>query len=36
MAEVGQYLDDGIKIMIDNNWLEKPPEAPKRKELTNV
>lgn len=36
MAEVGQYLDDGAKIMIENNWLEKIPEAPERKILTNV
>lgn len=33
MAEIGQYLDDGAKIMIDNNWLEAPPQAPERKEL---
>lgn len=36
MAEVNQYLDDGAKIMIDNNWLESPPQAPKRKELQKV
>jgi hypothetical protein len=34
MGEVGQYLDDGTKIMIDNNWLEAPPQAPERGELS--
>jgi hypothetical protein len=36
MAEIAQYLDDGAKIMINNNWLEKVPEAPDRKELLKV
>jgi hypothetical protein len=36
MTEVGQYLDDVAKIMIENNWLESPPQAPERKELKNV
>jgi hypothetical protein len=36
IAEVGQFLDDGAKIMIDNNWLEAPPQAPKRGELSKA
>lgn len=36
MAEIAQYLDDGAKLMINNKWLEKVPEAPDRKELLNV
>lgn len=35
MAEIAQYLDDGAKIMINNNWLEAPPQSPERKELLN-
>jgi hypothetical protein len=34
--EVAKYLEDGAKLMINNNWLEAPPPAPERKELKNV
>jgi hypothetical protein len=34
MAEVGQYAEDGVNIMIDNGWLEQPPTAVNRDELT--
>lgn len=33
LIEVGEYLLDGAKIMIENEWLEKPPSAPDRKAL---
>jgi hypothetical protein len=33
MAEVGGYAEDGAKIMIDNGWLEKPPQSLDREEL---
>lgn len=36
MAEIAQYLDDGGKILINNNWLEAPPQSVERKELQNV
>ncbi|MCT8138047.1 DUF3231 family protein [Anaerobacillus sp. CMMVII] len=29
-AEVGSYSDDGVELLIDKNWLETPPHAPKR------
>jgi hypothetical protein len=35
-AEIGQYADDGANIMINNGWMEKPPQAADRKELTEV
>jgi hypothetical protein len=28
--EVIKYADDGVKIMIKNNWLEQPPQAVDR------
>ncbi|WP_172840525.1 DUF3231 family protein [Virgibacillus phasianinus] len=33
MAETGLYAEDGSNIMIDNGWLEQPPEAADRKKL---
>ncbi len=30
MAEIVQYAEDGANIMIDNDWLEQPPQAPDR------
>jgi len=33
MAELGLYVEDGAEIMIDNGWLEEPPQADNRKEL---
>ncbi|WP_342430769.1 DUF3231 family protein [Neobacillus sp. FSL H8-0543] len=33
--EVQLYSEDGSNIMIKNKWLEEPPMAPDRKNLTN-
>jgi hypothetical protein len=33
MGEMGLYAEDGAEIMIDNGWLEEPPQADNRKEL---
>lgn len=33
MVELGDYAEDGAKIMIDNGWLEKPPQSLDREEL---
>ncbi|GLB60696.1 DUF3231 family protein [Cytobacillus sp. NCCP-133] len=33
MAEVGNYANEGAKIMIDNGWLENPPQSLDREEL---
>lgn len=33
MVEVGNYADDGAKLMIKNEWMEQPPLAPDRDEL---
>lgn len=30
MAEIGLLAEDGVQIMIDNNWLEQPPMAEDR------
>ncbi|ABR50665.1 hypothetical protein Amet_4594 [Alkaliphilus metalliredigens QYMF] len=35
-TEIGQYVDDGTKIMIHHGWLEQPPQAIKHRELSNV
>ncbi|RXT03908.1 DUF3231 family protein [Ammoniphilus sp. CFH 90114] len=35
-VEVAQYAMDGTKIMIDNGWLEEPPQNIDRKELARV
>jgi hypothetical protein len=32
-TEVIQFAEDGVNIMIDNGWLEKPPQAPDRQAL---
>lgn len=32
-AEIATYADDGLEIMIKNNWLEQPPLAADRKNL---
>ncbi|MFT4417008.1 DUF3231 family protein [Fredinandcohnia humi] len=32
-AEIGKYAEDGLNIMIDNEWLEKVPHAADRGEL---
>jgi len=33
MAELGDYVKDGLDLMIENGWLERVPEAANRKEL---
>lgn len=32
-AEIAKYSNDGAKILIDNGWMERPPEAADRKGL---
>lgn len=34
-AEILQYAEDGTNIMIENQWLEQPPQAIDRDQLTN-
>jgi hypothetical protein len=34
-AEVAHFANDGANIMIDNVWLEQPPQATDRDELAN-
>ena len=36
LAEVGQYADDGAKMMIANGWMEAPPQAEDRNKLAGV
>ncbi|MBM7692152.1 hypothetical protein JOC77_001579 [Peribacillus deserti] len=33
MAEIAQYAMDGVKLMIDNRWLEQPPQNVDREAL---
>lgn len=35
IAEIAKYSNEGAKIMIDNGWMERPPEAADRKDLAN-
>ncbi|RBP96429.1 uncharacterized protein DUF3231 [Cytobacillus firmus] len=35
MIKVGDFADEGAKIMIDNDWLEKPPQSLDREKLRN-
>ncbi len=32
-AELGDYVKDGLDLMIEHGWLERVPEAANRKEL---
>lgn len=34
-AEIGQYVNDGANIMINNEWLEQPPQSIDRDRLAN-
>ncbi|WP_460977656.1 DUF3231 family protein [Paenibacillus sp. MAH-36] len=34
-SEVMLYVEDGANLMIDNGWLEKPPEAVDRSKFIN-
>lgn len=36
IAQIAGYANDGIKIMIDNGWLEEPPRYVDRSELVNT
>lgn len=36
MAEIAQYAKDGAVILIDNGWLEEPPQNVDRKALAKV
>lgn len=33
IMEISKYTNEGAKIMIDNGWMEQPPEAANRKDL---
>lgn len=35
LVEVGNYVEDGSNILIDNGWLEQPPQAIDRKALAS-
>lgn len=34
-AEIARYAEDGAKLLIENGWLEEPPQALNRKELVH-
>lgn len=34
LREIVLYAEDGTKLMIKNGWLEEPPQAPDRNQLT--
>jgi len=36
IAELGDYVKDGLDLMIENGWLERVPEAANRKELRTM
>ncbi|SES94438.1 Protein of unknown function [Natronincola peptidivorans] len=36
VAEVGQYVEDGTKIMIQHGWMEQPPQVINHKNLSHV
>ena len=33
IMDISLYVEDGVEIMIDHEWMEKPPEAIDRDEL---
>lgn len=35
-TEIAQYSEDGANIMINNGWLEQPPQSADREKLANV
>lgn len=35
-AEIAQYAQDGATILIENGWLEEPPQNVDRKELAKL
>lgn len=34
-GEIAKYAKDGAKIMVENRWLEEPPQAANREEIKN-
>ncbi|MDP4087163.1 MAG: DUF3231 family protein, partial [Bacillota bacterium] len=35
LLDIGLYVEDGAQIMIDQGWMEQPPEAVDRDSLTS-
>ncbi|WP_100407488.1 DUF3231 family protein [Bacillus solitudinis] len=35
-TEVANYANDGVNLMIDNAWIEEPPQATNREQLSNL
>jgi hypothetical protein len=35
-AEIAKFSKDGAKMMIENGWLEEPPQSPDRKKLAGI
>lgn len=35
MAEIAQFAEDGVELMIENGWMEKPPQTLNRHKLIN-
>jgi hypothetical protein len=35
IQEVGKYSEDGANLMIENGWMEQPPQAADRDALAN-
>ena len=35
LADIGLYVQDGAKIMIDQGWMEQPPKAIDRDDLAS-
>lgn len=35
-AEIASYAEDGAKKMIENGWLEEPPQLANQNEMTHV
>jgi hypothetical protein len=35
VAEIMQYANDGVKLMIENQWMEQPPQNVDREALRN-
>ena len=33
LTEVGLYAEDGANLLIDNGWLEEPPQTPNKTAL---
>jgi len=36
MAQVGIYANNGVKLMIENEWMEQPPLAPDREAIVKT